>query len=193
MCRTTEFQRGLTLIELIIFIVVISVGLAGILAVYNTVVMHSGEPMTRKQALAIAESLLLEIEQQPFTWCDPQDANAGVATNGVVGGAGGCATMSQSALEPSPSTETRGGTDPFDNVADYAAYTEAQVKDIAGNTNTSPHLAGYSVAVAITPAGGTGAFADLPLDAVLRIEVTVSGHRETISLVGYRTRYAPRG
>ncbi|GHU07788.1 hypothetical protein FACS1894158_16490 [Betaproteobacteria bacterium] len=192
MCRTTEFQRGLTLIELIIFIVVIGVGLAGILAVYNTAVMHSGEPMARKQALAIAESLLLEIEQQPFTWCDPQDANAGVATNGVVGDAGGCATTSQSALGPSPSDETRGGTNPFDNVADYADYKETQVKDITGSS-TPPHLAGYSVAVAITPAGGTGAFADLPLDAVLRIEVTVSGHRETISLVGYRTRYAPRG
>ncbi|MDR1708963.1 MAG: prepilin-type N-terminal cleavage/methylation domain-containing protein, partial [Candidatus Accumulibacter sp.] len=31
-------QRGLTLIELIIFIVVIGVGLVGILAAYNTVV-----------------------------------------------------------------------------------------------------------------------------------------------------------
>ena len=60
-------QSGLTLIELIIFIVVIGVGIAGITLTYNTVVRHSADPMQRKQALSIAESLLLEIEQQPFT------------------------------------------------------------------------------------------------------------------------------
>ena len=54
-------QRGFTLIELIIFIVVVSAGLAGILSVMNTVVKSSADPMVRKQAIAIAESLLEEI------------------------------------------------------------------------------------------------------------------------------------
>ncbi|MDR3370371.1 prepilin-type N-terminal cleavage/methylation domain-containing protein [Rhodoferax sp.] len=57
----TKPQRGFTLIELIIFIVVVSVGLAGILSVMNTVVKSSADPMVRKQAVAIAESLLEEI------------------------------------------------------------------------------------------------------------------------------------
>ena len=38
---------------------------------------------------------------------------------------------------------------------------------------------------------GTGAFAALPADAALRIAVTVTGRGETVTLVGYRTRYAP--
>jgi MSHA pilin protein MshD len=54
-------HRGFTLIELIIFIVVVSAGLAGILSVMNTVVKSSADPMVRKQAIAIAESLLEEI------------------------------------------------------------------------------------------------------------------------------------
>lgn len=54
-------SRGFTLIELIIFIVVVSAGLAGILLVMNTVVKSSADPMVRKQTIAIAESLLEEI------------------------------------------------------------------------------------------------------------------------------------
>ncbi len=54
-------QTGFTLIELIIFIVVVSAGLAGILSVMNTTVKSSADPMLRKQAIAIAESLLEEI------------------------------------------------------------------------------------------------------------------------------------
>jgi MSHA pilin protein MshD len=61
MCMTRPGQRGFTLIELIIFIVVISAGLAGILSVMNTVVKSSADPMVRKQTIAIAESLLEEI------------------------------------------------------------------------------------------------------------------------------------
>lgn len=59
-------QRGFSLIEVIMFIVIISVALAGILLVMNQVTRHSADPMIHKQALAIAESLLEEIELQDF-------------------------------------------------------------------------------------------------------------------------------
>jgi len=54
-------QAGFTLIELIVFIVVVSVGLAGILSVMDRTVKSSADPMIRKQTIAIAESLLEEI------------------------------------------------------------------------------------------------------------------------------------
>jgi MSHA pilin protein MshD len=59
-------QRGISLIELIIFIVVISVALTGILLVMNQVTAHSADPLIHKQAMAVAESLLEEIELQDF-------------------------------------------------------------------------------------------------------------------------------
>ena len=61
MCTTSRRQLGFTLIELIIFIVVVSAGLAGILSVMNMVVKSSADPMVRKQSIAIAESMLEEI------------------------------------------------------------------------------------------------------------------------------------
>lgn len=59
-------HKGFTLIEVIIFIVVVSAGLVGILAVSNSVVKSSADPMVRKQAVAIAESLLEEITLKDY-------------------------------------------------------------------------------------------------------------------------------
>ena len=180
-------QRGLTLIELIIFIVVVLVGLAGVLTVLDVTVRGSADPVVRKQALAIAESLLLEIEQQPFTWCDSQDPAAPTANDYAA------CTNPQNALGPTPAGETRGGANPFDNVADYHGYT-APASDILGHNV----LAGYEARVSITRVGGTGPFVGFPADAVLRIEVTVTGSKfgadpsaVSVTLTGYRTRYAP--
>jgi MSHA pilin protein MshD len=65
MCTTrraaTGTQAGFTLIELIFFIVVVSVGIVGILRVMDVSVTHSADPLIRKQTVAIAESLLEEI------------------------------------------------------------------------------------------------------------------------------------
>ncbi len=59
-------ERGISLIELIMFIVIISIAVAGILLVMNKVTGHSADALVRKQALAIAESLLEEVQLQDF-------------------------------------------------------------------------------------------------------------------------------
>ena len=60
-------HSGFTLIEVIIFIVVVGVAMAGVLLVMNTVVKSSADPLVRKQALAIADSILEEVLQKEFT------------------------------------------------------------------------------------------------------------------------------
>ncbi len=54
-------QRGFTLIELVIAIVVLAVGLAGILLVFIQTVAKSADPMLQQQALALAEGYMDEI------------------------------------------------------------------------------------------------------------------------------------
>lgn len=49
-------SRGFTLIEMIITIVAISVGLAGLLVVFQVVVKSSADPLVAKQLMSIAEA-----------------------------------------------------------------------------------------------------------------------------------------
>ena len=75
--RRMRPQRGFTLIEVIIFIVVVGAGLAGILAVSTNAVKGSADPMVRKQAMALADSILEEILQKEYE--DP-DGTGGETT-----------------------------------------------------------------------------------------------------------------
>ena len=105
---------GLSLIELLVFIVVVGVALAGVLAAINVASRGSADPMVRKQALAAAESLLEEIEQQPYTFCDPRDTSAPTATS-----AAGCSLSSYSMDNTANwgAGKSRYGPTFFDNVA----------------------------------------------------------------------------
>ena len=59
-------QSGMTLIELIIAIVIISVGLAGVLMAFTTTVLSSADPMLHKQMSAVADGMMEEILLKPF-------------------------------------------------------------------------------------------------------------------------------
>jgi len=60
-------MRGFSLIELIVMIVVIAVGLTGMLVVYNESVRGSADPLVQKQALAVAEAMVDEIQLNSFS------------------------------------------------------------------------------------------------------------------------------
>lgn len=185
-------QAGLSLIETVVFMIVVSVGVVGLLSTFGPMVQSSGDPVVARQAMAIAESLLSEIEQQPFTYCDPDDANftSAASTADCTGGAAGSQDKGGAALtSPTPNTETRysAGT-PFDNVADYGGFSMSPIHSVDDGASPVAGLGGYSASVAITRAGT--AFA-LPDDAVLRIDVRVQNGPTDITLTGYRFRYAP--
>ena len=187
-------QRGATLIEVLLFMVVVSVGLAGVMGIFRVAVTASADPMVRKQALAVADSLLTEIEQQPFTYCDPDDPNFATAagTSGCTGGASQSEDQGGAALSgPMPTSETRySSATPFDNVADYGGFTMNPIYSVDDGTNAVPGLTGYTASVAVTRVGTSFGLAN---DAVLRIAVRVVRAPADVTLVGYRFRYAPNG
>lgn len=172
---------GFSLVELLIFVVVVTTALAAVLQVFVQAGATSADPMVRRQALAIAESLLEEVQLMPFTFCDGDDANVDTATSTA-----GCAAGAD-AIGPEGG-ENRYATPQFDHVNDYHGYTMSGIVDI---TNTAVSgLTGYSASVAVAAAtlntitAGSG-------DA-LRITVTVTGPASTsVTLEGWRTRHAP--
>ncbi len=168
-------QQGVTLIELVIFIVIVSIGLAGLLAAYDTAVRGSADPLQRKQALAIAEALLEEVGHSAFNWCDPDDDNLDTATS-----AAGCAAL------PEKTGPEAGDTRPYDNVNDYEGFVLSGITDQSGNALEG--LDGYSAAISVAPAALNGIAAS---DA-LRIAVTVRApDGVAYTLDGWRTRDAP--
>ncbi len=198
-------QRGISLIELIMFIVIVSVALAGILLVMNTVTRGSADPLIHKQALAIAESMLEEVELMPFTFCDPDDANAATATAATAaqcpaaGGVGGVEVIGPEAGETRYSNTT-----PFDNVNDYNgcqmntgtvngcdATGSGGVVDITGNPVGLP--AGYRVVVDVIPfAIVVGGLPNVANTESQQVRVTVTGPDNVgVTVDGIRTRYSP--
>ena len=182
-------QRGISLVELIMFIVIVSVALAGILLVMNVTTRSSADPVIHKQALAIAESLLEEVELMPFTYCDPDDANAASA----VAATGGCAVAANeesTTIGPEAGETRYSATTPFDNISDYHGFdstADGGIKDITNNAVAA--LSGYSASISVSASNLPNVTAG---DALL-IAVMVTGPDGTPVVVdGVRTRYAPR-
>lgn len=189
-------QSGFTLIELVIFIAVISVAVVGLLGVISRTTSSSADPQLRKQALVLAEAMLEEVQLARYTYCDALDPAAETATNALPVNAssnpGGCNT-------PQNVGATASTVRPYYNVTDYVdAFGTARryTDDAAGVL----FPAQYDVRVAITPEAALGpAGAQVaPADATpnnmnaLRITVVVTyPGGQPITLVGYRTRYAP--
>lgn len=78
--RQRRAQRGATLIELIVAVVLAGVLLGGVWQGWTLISRYSADPLVVRQQLAVAQSLLREIELQP----QPGDAVA-VATPGRTG------------------------------------------------------------------------------------------------------------
>ncbi len=178
--RSGHSQAGISLVELVMFIVIVSLGIVGILSVMNVTGKASADPMLRKQALAIAESLLEEIELQPFTYCFPTDANAASATSVAV-----CSNSEDALPGAARVSNAAGVARVANNVADYNNLSLPIIYDING---TAVGTGGYSATVAITQVAALA-----PNNDALQINVTVTlPGANTLMLTGYRFRYAPR-
>lgn len=160
MCTTEHRQRGFTLIELIIFIVVVSAGLAGILSVMNTVVKASADPMVRKQAMALADSVLEEILLKSY--CDPDTLDASINPP----------TCGAHTVEAGRST--------YDDVDDFNGLTQAAFTDLPAELSGP---SGYAIAISVS------APADLSGVAMKKVTVTVSRGSDSVGMTGYRANY----
>ena len=183
-------QRGLTLLETVMFMAIVGIALAAILQVLNYTAGQSADPLRRKQALMIAEGLLEEVQLAKFTYCDPWSDNFDEAKSSAE-----CTLPERFGQENTAPYNGR----PFDNINDYVRA--ANVKTAAfgeGNALTDANgdpmnVEGYSATVTISPAplGGIAASGTSADVDVLRIRIEVSYDDEQVVLDGYRTRYAP--
>lgn len=200
MCSRRTRHAGFTLVELVVSIVIVGVGVAGVMGAINYSSRASVDPMMQKQALSIAEALLEEVQLQPFTFCDPTDANAAVATTAQLDAAVtlpniGCAVtveaMGAEAGEIRTDLVTR-----FNNVNDYFVASPGLVLN-GMSSLTGAAIQGLenyiaTITLATQDLGGiAGTDANGRPQSIL-ISVVVTGPANAnVRLQGYRVRYAP--
>ncbi len=156
-------QRGLSLIELVVSIVIISVAVAGVLSVFTLNVRYSADPQRQQQAVELARAYLAEILARPVY-------------NPAPGGASTCGNPGVPRVD-------------YDYLLEYNGLANSPPQDQAGATLP---LSGYSVHVSVTCPGGTKPTLGppgltVPTAKAFRVDVTVTygnGHRITLS--GYK-------
>src|SRR5713101_7265153 len=181
-------SAGFSFIEVVVFIIVMGIAFVGMLVLYNRVTSASVDPMVRKQALAIASSLLEEIELRAYTFCETTDPNVYTAPSPA-----GCTTV-----ETKVAGENRYSVPRFDNVNDYHLFqmgfgtASPNIQTAAGTIISD--LASYSVAVDVAQIAASELGTDVPTTDALRITVTATHVPTgiTTSLQGYRVQYAPK-
>jgi MSHA pilin protein MshD len=169
---------GATLIELVVSIVVISIGLVGILLVMNRNTSMSADPMIQHQAVAIAEAYLEEIMLKDF--CDPDNVNPCQPLNAP--GTANCIVC--------PAAE--GSRASYDNVCDYNGPAGTGLVDNGARDQTDTAIAGlsaYTVRTNVFTNDTLGALTGANCQ-VLRVDVAVTGPGGTgYTLSGYRTNF----
>jgi MSHA pilin protein MshD len=157
-------SRGFTLIELVIAIVILSIGTVSFITLMNSATVSSVDPMVRQQANAVARAYLEEILLRPF--CDPNITSdcPGTCTTGN--------TCTNAACSNTGAGETRAT---FDDVCDYRALPDTLVRDQTGNAIT-PELDDYRVTVVVDDVGINlnGLIGSAGSSQSLRVDVTVT-------------------
>ncbi|CAN7384405.1 prepilin-type N-terminal cleavage/methylation domain-containing protein [Pseudoduganella sp. LjRoot289] len=97
-------QSGVTLVELIIAMVIVSISLTAVVQIFVVNSVASADPMITKQMRSVAEGLMEEIQRQPFK------------------------------SEPNGTPMAPCARDSFNDIADYNGYTQASVCDIEGTS-----------------------------------------------------------
>ncbi len=152
-------ERGASLIELIMFIVIVSVAMAGILLVMNQTTRGSADPLVRKQALAAAYSLLEEVQLQDY-----------LPASGAVG---------------TPVTQANRAT-VYHLVSDYNNFNQAagihSLTGVAPITGLENYTAGVTVIAAAL--GDIPAASAVQIDVTV-----TAPNGEAITATGYRAAY----
>lgn len=211
--RNHSHQKGISLIELVIFIVIISVALTGITLMYINTTRYSADPMVRIRSIELAQSTLEEILLKAYDNNTPTGGGCVQMTNPAT-------TLCTSGTTPAsdPNAGTPLGTDgeasrgAYNDVDDYTdqLYCGANVtpantacpalacqnmQDGSGN-DIPAEYSGFSVCIQVNYAGnelntvapGTGT--NVLVNDAKRIDVIVTDPLNSrISLSAYRLNF----
>lgn len=159
-------QRGATLVELVMTIVIISVAIAGVVGAFALITGRSADPLNQTRAVELAQLYMDEIITKKYDDSVPQ---------------GGTPKYTGACTIGSDGTETRGT---YDDVDDYHDTTDSPPR------NAEEAVDGYdSFAVNVTVACA-GDEVGLPDAEAKRIDLTITTPGgQTFSFSAYRANF----
>lgn len=168
-------QRGFTLIETVIVIVLVGAMMAGMTSLFMNNVGNSHRPFLRQRALAVANAYMDEIQRKQ--WNEATPLGGGCVNTGA-----SCPT-GPGVIAIGADGETRAT---YDDIDDYHGLNQSPPQDSSGTD--MPGYAGYTVSVTVAQPGGS--WNTIPAADVRLITVSVtSSSNETISLSAYRVNF----
>lgn len=154
-------NRGFSLVEAVVFIVIVATALTGVLGVMSTTTQRSADPLVRKQAIAVAESMLEEVSLHDF------------------------------AVTSAPVAPIQANRQSFDDIGDYNGFTTSGIFPVDSMTAiTDLTNYNVVVTVANANLGPAASQISAASNNARLITVTVTGpDGVNVVLVGYRTAY----
>ncbi|WP_322567453.1 type IV pilus modification PilV family protein [Thiohalophilus sp.] len=174
--RGTRNEAGFTLVEMVVFIVVLAVGLSGVVLVINRTLLDAPEALVNTRAMEIAQLYLDEIGAKKYDENTPQ------------GGLPPCDSPDGDACtaEASFGPEGSESRDLFDDVDDY--HNPAFQTAADADNNPLPNYSDYDVGVTISYAGTELGLANDRL--AKRIDLIIRTPRnQQIPVTLYRTNF----
>lgn len=158
-------EQGVTLVELVMTIVIISIAVVGVVSAFALISGRSSDPLFQTRAVALSQLYIDEIMGQRYSEGTPV---------GGVPKASGCDI----------STEESGRSE-YDDVDDYNAINQRVPRDAEGAALSG--YTGFSVSVTVECAGSA---VGLPPDDAKRISLTITAPAEQAFLFSaYRANF----
>jgi MSHA pilin protein MshD len=182
-------QRGFTLVDVLLVIVLLGVIGASLTGVSARLASQSAQTLITRQALAFAHGLLAEVTGMPFTYCDEQGANPLTA-----GSVAACTSLPDGPGVEGAESRYLAWPNRFDGVSDYNDFAMPApgcpgLCDIRGIVlNATGPLAGCSARVTTARQALPG----IPATEALRVIVAMTCPAiGTVYAEGLRVRHAP--
>jgi MSHA pilin protein MshD len=168
--RYYQRQKGVTLVELVISIVIISIAMVAVLNSFSVSISQSADPLWRNKTLKLAQFYLDEILSKPYDESTP------------LGGIPHVANPSCAALGPDGS-ESRAT---YDDVDDYDGLVDAPPVSLVGSIDSSYDQ--YSVSVTVS-CDGSNVSASGNNHAKKVLVVITSPGQSPVSFATYKGNY----
>ena len=163
--KSPKIQEGVTLVELVMTIVIISISVAGVVGAFALISSRSSDALHQTRAVALSQLYMDEIMGQRYSEATPV---------GGVPKASGC----DISTEESSRSE-------YDDVDDYNAINQRVPRDAEGAVLSG--YEGFSVSVTVECAGSA---VGLPPEDAKRIDLTITAPAEqTFLFSAYRANF----